>query len=1145
MNDASSPLPEAIRRPLDDYRRRHRALCLATGALLTLTSVVSFTLLAITLDRLLRLPPLPRAVLLAAIVTTFLFGIARWVAWPAFRRPSDLHVAIRVGRRFPEKTEDLVSAVELSTGAVAGVSRSLVASALEAIAERAGHIDGRSAVSNQQTRIAAAACLAAVTVFAVASLARPRMMVNALHRLVRPDLAVPYYSSVSIHVRPGDAVIARGEALHVVARVAGRRVASTRLEVEADGHAFRRRLKCRDGRAEWTSEPLFDDVRYRLRARDGLTPWCTVRVLPPPALRRLGVRVRPPEYAGGPAGVPERRIEKLDGPLEILAGSAFSVECEPSSRGSDPGFACVAEMRFQGKPLDVRRDDGGLLRSAYFRPAASGTVTIELSDGFGLRSRHPERVKVRVSPDAVPRVAVTRPGRDIVILPGDSIGVAAEAEDEFGVRSLGLMTRIIGGRSDRADDPPWAFRLMLEGGPNTPALASEIDLSTASLGLAPGDVLEYKAVAADYAGEEPERRGESRVYRAAVLSEQEHFERLLERLRDIELDLRRSAAEQEAQSARAGALAQRSDEAASRESRAAAHREREHARHAAAVADEVERLLAESARNPSVPERLLADLARLAQGIREVAAEPMRDVAESFNGAAEAGASEREEWLRNAGLSAEEAARTLKELARIADRMRRASLLEKLADDAARLAERQRELRAATPPLAVKTAGRPPDKLDPTEREEVARLAEAERQVRDGVKELLENVRDAARSLAFSNPSDAAAAEAAAGRIRDHQLPARTERLAARMARNILFSDLREQDRVATALEEVAATLRRGGDEMEKLARTLDEFIRRQEDINREVESALERTTDVRPVIPLAGTQRSLEGEVSEHAAALRWLARELDIFDLRTPGMLDSAAGEMRGGAEDLASTRLDEALEHGRAALERLKEARGSLASDRARMARAAEAQGMPPLEALLLLRRLLSGQKRVNRGTAEADAIRAEQPEHFRRAVISLAGRQSSLRLDALRLAHFLAPFPGAASLAGTAGGKMERSGELLTAGETGRVTRIVQREIVALLEKLLESQKASCRAAGQAGIPALTLMRMLGAAGAGYTGGTNAPVSPSAVDRGDDSEWYRSRAHFEGPLTVGPDERIPEEYRKLVDAYFDALRTIPPE
>ena len=110
-----SRLPSVLRKVINAYRRRWRAICAETGLFITLAVLAATVGLAIAADRLLRFQPAHRAVALATIAVASAVCLLRWVLWPALRRLRDRQAAARLGHHFPKVEEDLVSGVELSS----------------------------------------------------------------------------------------------------------------------------------------------------------------------------------------------------------------------------------------------------------------------------------------------------------------------------------------------------------------------------------------------------------------------------------------------------------------------------------------------------------------------------------------------------------------------------------------------------------------------------------------------------------------------------------------------------------------------------------------------------------------------------------------------------------------------------------------------------------------------------------------------------------------------------------------------------------------------------------------------------------------------------------------------------------------------
>jgi len=1151
MNDTHAPgLPRTVRRMLDRYRRRWRFVTAHRGLFLTLGLLLACVGVSVGADRLLRTPRPLRAAILGVLAAAFVVCVVRLVFWRVARRVSDRNAAARLGRRFPDVQEDLVTAVELSRngGSGNGVSPALVRSALSQIETRAATVDPRAAVPLKPMLRAALVLLLVAAVLGAAYWSGPAAVQNALRRLFLPDRDVAFFSYTRLTVAPGDLTVREGDTVELLAMQAGRQVGRARLDARNEREALSPVLTCTAGRAVWTSPPLFDDLRYRFVAGDAISDWHHIRVVPAPSVAGKSAELTLPAYAGGA----RRVVDPIQGPLEIVEGTSVVIRAAPVARGDDDRFGCEGTLVVGDQRRAMRLDGDGRLCSAAFTPRASGEYTIHLRDGFGLESRSPDSLFIKVLPDRRPRVTITDPGRDVVALPGESLKIAASAVDDLGVRRLSLRYRLIEHRERDARPGRWRGMVLNDdGGPERRDLDGEAVLALADLGVRPGMSLEYQARASDYKGDEPYlRQGASAVYRVIVLSELEHLELTLKRLQGFQIELLRAAAKQESLAKQIGKMAEgaeRGDGAAKTGEKAAEaeRRENELARTTEAAARKLESLIPELARNPKATPQQLSDLERMARAVRSVARGGMSQASKSLNRASRAQQGQQAQQganLRSAQKSGDEAAKQLRRLAEMLARLRRRGVLERLAIEAERLAGRQTELKAASVPLALKTLGATIEDLDDPLKTAVMRLAEGERHVKTGIDRLDHDIEDAAQKLAFAKPEDADKAEKANERLRTDKTAAKAADLAEDMARNVLLASRAMHDAVAVSLTEVATILRGAAEDMEQVAKELDAFIRRQREINTGIEQAIARHPQAPGASALGIRQARLGRDVAEQAAALLWLAQELPMFESKTAVRLDLASEEMKEGVHDLFRPALPEALEHGRKALALLEEARQKFKDERPQMESAC--QQCRSMKAVLLLFRILAGQKELNRDTLSADKGRPTvKPDAFARRAVALAERQSGLRLDAKRLEKMLAQFKAAAKIVQAAGGKMDVSRLALQGADTGEETRIVQRQVIALLEQLLKDGGKSMGMSG--GLGAMRTMAMKpGMSGGGFAGGSNAPLLPAAVSDTGDTRWRRARSRFEGVLKAGFEGQYPPEFRDLLNAYFDRLRKEPP-
>jgi hypothetical protein len=215
----------------------------------------------------------------------------------------------------------------------------------------------------------------------------------------------------------------------------------------------------------------------------------------PLALDGLEATVRPPDYLGQPsrAARDPRRLEVPEGARitwRVRATGADSVVLEEAGRrvrlpagpsasaGSAFGDAAVTDAAF----------------TAGWRAERDVVLALE---GYRGGESVSTLLGVRVVPDAAPRVRIVAPGRDLVLPRADTtLRLLIEAEDDHALGALRLRYTKVSGSGERyafADgEVPLTLRRV------SPARwEATVAWSLAPLALAAGDVVVYRAVAAD------------------------------------------------------------------------------------------------------------------------------------------------------------------------------------------------------------------------------------------------------------------------------------------------------------------------------------------------------------------------------------------------------------------------------------------------------------------------------------------------------------------------------------------------------------------------------------------------------------------------------------------------------------------------
>jgi len=204
----------------------------------------------------------------------------------------------------------------------------------------------------------------------------------------------------------------------------------------------------------------------------------------PAAPLRLTATIQPPAYTGLPATTSTDPAQ-----IDAVQGSALSMALEST--------AANVAVEQNGTAASLVRDGDGRLTG---RLTLTRTGYIVITAGDISRT-----IPVVVSPDRLPSVRVTVPGRDLVYAGGNPrIAFDARATDDYGLRSLALQYTKVSGSGEQFEFQEGEIPLTL-----TRASSREWQGGAArsleELDLKEGDMLVYRAVAAD------ERPGDGRA----------------------------------------------------------------------------------------------------------------------------------------------------------------------------------------------------------------------------------------------------------------------------------------------------------------------------------------------------------------------------------------------------------------------------------------------------------------------------------------------------------------------------------------------------------------------------------------------------------------------------------------------------------
>jgi len=491
------------------WRRRE----LAGFAALAGIGLVAWLLVMIVLDNLLVLSSgqllLGWGILAGAAVVVIVALFARLtVARPAAPRLACLYEA-----RVPGQHNRLINSIQFMT------ARQLRSDPLvqAAIAENAVALDlgaAPRAVDRRPVQSLAIA-LGMVALLALAyTIVRPYWVANGLARLLQPLNPAPHLLATEPNVRPGNTEVTEGDSLTIEADVPASRHGyspdEARLEYQVGSRAWAQasmtRLIAEPGLAsfQYIFPAVWRSLEYRVRAGRSMSPTYHVAVQARPRVSKLQVIVTRPAYAGGES----RPLPRDVGDVTALVGSTIDVQIAASTALSAGALELTDGTAI---PLEI----GAVVRG-QFTLERSGGYAIRLTDTRGLMNLNPPRYTLTAEPDQAPVVAITRPGRDLILPANARLELRIEAEDDIGLARVVLQVRPGGGE--------WADVQTFETSPQgSRRQVHEMTLDLAAMELqvnpgAPG--LLYRAIALDR--REPTANvGVGRTYSIAVAAADE------------------------------------------------------------------------------------------------------------------------------------------------------------------------------------------------------------------------------------------------------------------------------------------------------------------------------------------------------------------------------------------------------------------------------------------------------------------------------------------------------------------------------------------------------------------------------------------------------------------------------------------------
>jgi hypothetical protein len=492
--------------------------------------VIPLVILAGLADWLLHLDSLIRAAILSALVATALYWGYRRVLRPLFVRFADLDIAMRIEERWPGLNDRLASTIQfmkMDARDDRQGSPAMREATVRDTIEQASKIDFRQVIEPRPVIRAVAGAAGSIALAAALFSAAPGSARIAMARLFDPfgGPAWPRQTHLVLDERQTTLKVARGDSFTLAVKVRpGDKVPELARATYrfADGEVSAEPLRLVDGgefrgRMESVTQPF----EFSVAAGDDSSSIrdIAVRVVPPPAVDALAIKLIAPEYTGLPAQLLApglTQVRTLEGTrLELLGRSNRPLANADLRRSDQP--AAVA--------LGVDQTQVGFRTTLAVK--GNFSFWFELKDIEGFQSREAVKYDVRGIRDEAPRVVIDEPKSDRDVPADATVPVRVLVDDDFGLHSSRLIYRLATGDSEPHAEvaiPLWsADREKKPDG--TPLFAKHAEIShkweLAPLKLAVGTLITLYADARDFDTLSGPNVGRSREIRLRIISKED------------------------------------------------------------------------------------------------------------------------------------------------------------------------------------------------------------------------------------------------------------------------------------------------------------------------------------------------------------------------------------------------------------------------------------------------------------------------------------------------------------------------------------------------------------------------------------------------------------------------------------------------
>ncbi|MGD0410714.1 MAG: hypothetical protein ABSC18_03360 [Verrucomicrobiota bacterium] len=433
-HDTLVDLPKGLRGQFEKAAQRLWRVETATAACGIAASLLFSWLAVFISDRLWETPVWLRAFIFLGGLGGAAAALLAWARHWIWRRRDLRALAALVQKKYRRLGDRLLGIVELANERehLSNFSPALYQAAIAQVAEEAQEFDFRQSVNARPAKNSGWTAAALALCLLAASLALPQASWNAWLRWIEPGASVPRYTLVVLDGFQPELIVPHGEPFEISGTVRYRSFWKPSRVFAGFGRRAGIQAAAQSGQVRLQIPGQVENGVLQVRVGDALAR-VAIRPSHRPSLQQLSASIHWPDYLR----YPDQSEPVQGGTFRALEGSRVSFV------GTVSRPLAAASMQDGGQNPVALPVKGPTFSTEPAEAAAADELVFNWRDQLGLTNAAPWRLALQQESDQPPQPELPDQPRTTAILVSDVMRIREAAQDDFGVRDLGLAWDVV------------------------------------------------------------------------------------------------------------------------------------------------------------------------------------------------------------------------------------------------------------------------------------------------------------------------------------------------------------------------------------------------------------------------------------------------------------------------------------------------------------------------------------------------------------------------------------------------------------------------------------------------------------------------------------------------------------------------------